>query len=805
MNVSRCLGAIGFAALLACATARGLAQTPAPPAPQQPPPQPPRPQPTGPGGNAADPISLSESLVRIGPTHYIRQGKVEIHDAKSKTDIYADMVEFFEDEDRAVAVGNVVVSQGVNRIAAERAEFNTKTGLGTFYNASGIATVTPPKQPPRPGGFAPPAAGGDTLVYFFGESVEKVGPKKYIITKGGFSTCVQPTPRWEMSASTVTLNLDHYTLLKNAVMNVKGVPMLYLPVLYYPTKRDDRATGLLIPTYGASSLKGQSIHNAFFWAIDRSQDATVMYDWFSKAGQGLGTEYRYNYGRGTDGNFRGYFLDQKEVQYVLSDGTLGDPIPASHSYEIRGGANQRLPGNMIARASVDYFSSLQTSQTFNTNIYDLSRNSRRYGGNLVGAWSTYSLNATLQHDEYFYNANESILTGTWPRVAFSRNERPIAGTPMYFSLTSEIANQLRDTNGLDANGEPHTESQSLTRLDFNPQIRIPFKKWQWFTANSTVSWRDTYYTKSYQPTGDIAIAPSVVTNEPLNRPVLALQSQLVGPLFSRIWDTPGNGYAEKFKHSIEPFLTVLETANVVNYDRVIQFDGVDSYVGGTTYQYGIANRLYAKRRVQPGQPGQAREIASIAISQSYYTNQNQAIYDRQYQATTLGGAKPSHFSPIQLYVSATPTNEVNATVRAEFDSRTEKLMTISANGTFNLSREVQAQAGWSKRAFIENLPGFDDKNNLDHFVNGAFIVRTRDNKYGTTYNFNYDVLRSTLLQQRITGFYNAQCCGLAMEYQTVNYGAYSSIPPDHRFFLSFTLAGLGNFSPFNGALSGVPR
>ena len=32
-----------------------------------------------------------------------------------------------------------------------------------------------------------------------------------------------------------------------------------------------------------------------------------------------------------------------------------------------------------------------------------------------------------------------------------------------------------------------------------------------------------------------------------------------------------------------------------------------------------------------------------------------------------------------------------------------------------------------------------------------------------------------------------------------------ALPADHRFFLSFTLAGLGNFSPFNGALSGVPR
>jgi len=66
-------------------------------------------------------------------------GHVELHDPQNKTDLYADLVEFFEDENRAVATGNVVLSQGTNRIAAERAEFNTKTMLGTFFNASGIA------------------------------------------------------------------------------------------------------------------------------------------------------------------------------------------------------------------------------------------------------------------------------------------------------------------------------------------------------------------------------------------------------------------------------------------------------------------------------------------------------------------------------------------------------------------------------------------------------------------------------------------------------------------------------------------
>src|SRR6185503_159395 len=108
---------------------------------------------------------------------------------------------------------------------------------------------------------------------------------------------------------------------------------------------EDRATGFLIPTYGQSSLRGQSIHNALFWAINRSQDATLLHDWFSKTGQGVGGEYRYNLGLGNDGAISTYLLDQHETTYQQpGGGTLS--YPAKRSYEIRGGASQLLPGRL---------------------------------------------------------------------------------------------------------------------------------------------------------------------------------------------------------------------------------------------------------------------------------------------------------------------------------------------------------------------------------------------------------------------------------------------------------------------------
>ena len=89
------------------------------------------------------------------------------------------------------------------------------------------------------------------------------------------------------------INLDDYAIARNTVLQVKGVPVMYLPIIYYPIQDDERATGFLLPTYGTSTLRGQAISNAFFWAIGRSQDATFFHDWFTKAGQGVGAEYRY--------------------------------------------------------------------------------------------------------------------------------------------------------------------------------------------------------------------------------------------------------------------------------------------------------------------------------------------------------------------------------------------------------------------------------------------------------------------------------------------------------------------------------
>src|SRR5438105_504592 len=78
---------------------------------------------------------------RIGENHFKYVGHFEYEHGDLR--MYADEAEFFRDEHRLILTGNVVLRQGTNQIAADRAEFDTDMRLGTFHNATGFATLQP--------------------------------------------------------------------------------------------------------------------------------------------------------------------------------------------------------------------------------------------------------------------------------------------------------------------------------------------------------------------------------------------------------------------------------------------------------------------------------------------------------------------------------------------------------------------------------------------------------------------------------------------------------------------------------------
>ena len=98
-------------------------------------------------GGCQTSTSKQWTIERLGKDHVKLVGQVEV--ICTDETFFADEIEIFNDQDRLIATGNVVFTSGTSRIAADRLDFNTRTKTGTFYNASGSATLAAPPTAQR--------------------------------------------------------------------------------------------------------------------------------------------------------------------------------------------------------------------------------------------------------------------------------------------------------------------------------------------------------------------------------------------------------------------------------------------------------------------------------------------------------------------------------------------------------------------------------------------------------------------------------------------------------------------------------
>ena len=484
-------------------------------------------------------------------------------------------------------------------------------------------------------------------------------------------------------------------------------------------------------------------------------------------------------------------VDPGFIPVPITAQTLGLMLAGSILGAKRGAASQALPGRLRLRGNIDYFSDVTVQQTYQQDIYNASLRQRGFSANVSGNWRAYSVSGTVQRNETFYGETNSYVTGGLPRVTVSRSAQRIGSLPLVFGVGGEFVRLVHGTR----QGDAPFVNQGLTRIDVMPQLRVPFTRWKFLPMDAYVAFRETWYSESLE--GGVRVP------EPIHRQYVRMGGSVTGPVLTRIWNTPTRDYAEKFKHVVEPNVSFERITLIKNDANIIKFDGLDYIVGGTTrVTYGVTTRLIAKRREGPS-ASNAREILSGSVAQTYYTDARASQYDFSY-TTSFSSRPPSNYSPISISVRAAPTGRLSAQLRMEYDPEIGAFQSISTTGTYSAGNWLQASGGWSTRRLASHTAFF----RADNYVNGGVNLRTAGNRVGGAYAFNYDLGQRTLLQNRFLVYYNAQCCGFAVEYQAFNFPkAYTrfAVNQDRRFNFSVTLAGLGTFSNLFGAFGGTAR
>ena len=678
-----------------------------------------------------------------------------------------------------VAIGNVVFSGPEGHISAGRLEYDTATGTGVFYDAQGVLKVTGDLSRATFGGEAPD-------VEFIGERLEKLGPRRYRVTRGAWSTCEQPTPRWHFTSRSMILNLEDYVVATNTVFHVKGVPVFYLPWMYYPIQSDDRATGFLMPSYGTSTFRGQAVSNAFFWAIGRSHDATFMHDWFTRAGQGLGAEYRYVTGPQSSGTFRLYGFRRNETEFT-ENGTV-TVLPASDSFELTGTAVQTLAPGVIGRARLDYSSDVLNQQLLYQTMYEASRRNRLIEGGVTASRGRLSSSFLYQRNEVVNGLANTLVYGSTPRATAALAPQRLFQTPVYSSLNAEYA-FLPYRRFIDG---ALSQDDSFGRHDVSPSVRVPLSRLTFLTVNASAGYRTTYYTRQAGATIGQTAPGSFF------RHFATAKTDIVGPVLTRVWDLPEGAFAERLKHVIEPTLILDFTSPISDFRRTPILSDISDFVVGSSSRatYGFTNRFFYRGRSTNGARGSTREFVTVGIQQTYYSHPEASLYDSTY-ISARGTGTGRELSPVTMTARVSPGSWVDANSRIEYDVSGNGLQVFTTGATLNRP-EGGLTINYSRQRLDKTLPP-------SSFVSASARAQWLQKRVSTTYTVSFDVARSYVVSQGIIGSYMAQCCGVQAEYQQFSFPSGYGLPfsADRRLNLSFVLAGLATFSNFLGSFGGL--
>jgi len=281
-------------------------------------------------GDPTTPVTIEADMLSYDRENsvYTAEGAVEI--TRGSAVLTADLVRLNAVTKEASAEGNVVYYDGESRVEADRVDLNIDTQTGILYN--GMIFYA------------------EKHFYVGGEELEKTGDVTYRALRGSLTSCDGAVPAWRITGSRAEVTVGGYAKVWDGVFRVKDVPVMYIPYGIYPVKRE-RQTGLLLPSIGTSSDDGFSFTLPFYWAINKSMDATVTGDVMTNRGVKVGLEYRYHLAEELFGQVNYSFIEDHNREDV-DTGDRSRAFRWSFSFD----HSQRLPGDIMLLADINMIS-----------------------------------------------------------------------------------------------------------------------------------------------------------------------------------------------------------------------------------------------------------------------------------------------------------------------------------------------------------------------------------------------------------------------------------------------------------------
>lgn len=248
-----------------------------------------------------------------------------------------------------------------------------------------------------------------------GKNIKMMPDRSVNITKGQYTVCDLDDPHYylRLAAAKVITQPSQKTVFGPAWPVVEGVPLpVMLPFGFVP-KRPERATGLLMPTFGEEQARGFYLRDlGMYFVFGNYLDLSVTGDYYTLGSWAVDINSRYKVNYKFNGNFSlSYSVDQTgEKGSADFFQTKNFGVKWSHQQD-----SKAHPGTMFS-ASVN-FSSPSNSRYNSRSVTEALQNQISSSISFSHNWNgKMNLSVNALHSQ---NSRDSSYAFTLPNVTFS--------------------------------------------------------------------------------------------------------------------------------------------------------------------------------------------------------------------------------------------------------------------------------------------------------------------------------------------------------------------------------------------------
>jgi LPS-assembly protein len=559
----------------------------------------------------------------------------------------ADSVEYDRENALVIAQGHVEAWQGDHVLRADRITFDRNTGIAA---AKGNVVLLEPD--------------GQVLFADYAELTQDMKngvlrDMRAILAENGrlaangarrtegeinelsrvvYSTCnlcaKDPTrpPLWQLRALSAVQDLEHKKIeYQDAVLEMYGIPVAYMPYFWHVDPSVKRASGLLIPSLGNSSHIGVFFAQPYYWVLDDQSDATFTPMITTKEGPQLSVEYRRRF---NNGNL------QLDGSVGSTDGSAQATIFAKGQFSLND--TWRYGFDIARTSSADYVRNFSLSTPVGTNPALLT--SQVYAeGFGQGAYSRL--------DVRFYQSLSDAVVGSTLPLVLPRYQYSYFGEPD--ALGGRLSLDFNAFNVV------RTVGTNTRRAAFTADWTRPFvgqlgDLWTIKLHNDAIAYDANAFNEqpNFGPVSQVNTAralpqAAVDFRWPFMRDSGVWGTQIIEPM-AEIIVAPQVGDSQFNKYPNEDSLDFeFSDANLFGFNR---FPGVDRLEGGTRANVALHGVWYLAGTTFDG-----------LIGQSYRTNKDNAV--------PIWSGLRDTVSDVVARASFAPTDWLNLTYRTRLDHR----------------------------------------------------------------------------------------------------------------------------------------